>query len=81
MISSITAIVIYLIERPVTEKVGLLFKNYYLRGGLYILFVIPTLIQAPTMVGGICLLSAACVYIRAAYGGEYWEAPKKRRRK
>ncbi|KAJ3077734.1 hypothetical protein HK102_005005 [Quaeritorhiza haematococci] len=60
------------------NKLGPISTNFYLRGIMYLLFVIPTMIQAPTMTGGMCLLCAAATYLRAAVNGEEYKPPAKK---
>ncbi|TPX37284.1 hypothetical protein SeMB42_g06961 [Synchytrium endobioticum] len=68
-------VAIMLHERPVSSTVNI--SNYYVRAVVYLLCCAPTMVQAPTITGGLCLLCAAATYLRAAINGESYHAPGK----
>ncbi|KAJ3021898.1 hypothetical protein HKX48_007479 [Thoreauomyces humboldtii] len=57
---------------------GPLSSNLWLRTLGHAAALVPTILVAPTITGGLCLIFATLTFLRAAINGEKWEAPKKR---
>eukprot|EP00842_Homolaphlyctis_polyrhiza_P004735 jgi/Hompol1/5262/HPOL_001884-RA len=67
-----TSAIVIALEYPLPgiDKLGFLSKNYYVRALLYLAFVAPGILQAPTHTGVFCLFCAAVTYLWAAICGE-----------
>ncbi|KAI8809516.1 hypothetical protein BJ742DRAFT_738097 [Cladochytrium replicatum] len=72
IVNTVTGLIIMGLEYPVTpfSKLGFLSENYYFRAFLYLAFIAPTIFQAPTTTGGMCLATTALTYLRAGVNGE-----------
>lgn len=58
---------------PGMDKCGFLTKNYFVRFVIHILFSVPTCFLLPTILGGMCLMISAIIYLVAAIKGEEWK--------
>ena len=59
-----------ILELIPTDKLGFLSKNYYLRSFLCFATIVPSMLQAPTTTGGLCMFFAGLTYLKAAWNGE-----------
>jgi hypothetical protein len=55
---------------PSLKNLGFVFNSVYLRTFLHFLALAPTVFQAPTFTGGMCLFCCALTYLRAGINGE-----------
>ncbi|KAI8920060.1 hypothetical protein PhCBS80983_g05462 [Powellomyces hirtus] len=53
-------------------------SNMWIRAVGHAAAIFPTILQAPTITGGLCLIFATLTFLRAAVNGEKWEPPKKK---
>ncbi|KAJ3328325.1 hypothetical protein HDU76_010147, partial [Blyttiomyces sp. JEL0837] len=81
IINIATGLFIMALEYPVPplNMLGPISTNFYIRSFLYFAMVGPTIFQAATQTGGMCLFCAALTYLRAAINGETWSDPKKKK--
>ena len=56
----------------VVSSLGVFGRNYFLRFVLYLLLCLPSLLQLATVMGGLCLIITAFIYLKAALENESW---------
>ncbi|KAJ3153204.1 hypothetical protein HDU89_000833 [Geranomyces variabilis] len=60
------------------NMLGPVSSNLWIRAVVHAAAVFPTILVAPTITGGLCLVFATLTFLRAAINGEKWEPPKQR---
>lgn len=58
---------------PFVSVLGIFGRNYYARFLIYLILGTPCCFLLPTLIGGVCIIIASTIYLKAAFCGYQWQ--------